>query len=90
MNSVFQSPAFQSDYKEYSEMISKLPTGKDKTELSGLLTKLVLEVKRIDDMHKEMVYSKTISTTGQEFRNNILELRKDLDSRLRIKRKQSS
>lgn len=90
MSLVFQSAQFQKDYKEYNKLISELPEGKQKTELSGLLTSLLLAVKRVDDMLKEMAYSKTISTTGQEFRNNILEIRKELDSKLKIKRTQSS
>lgn len=81
--SIFQSARFQEDYKKYKSAIDQMPEGNFKTEVKGLLSSLVAEVKKMDGMHVEMVFTKQLPSLGADFKENIISLRKKLDSKIR-------
>ena len=73
---------FKADVKRYSEAIEKIPEGQSKTEAKSLLNNLINEVKNMDNMYMDMVYSKQLTSLGGEIRDKITSLRKQLDSKL--------
>ena len=73
---------FKSDVKRYSEAIEKIPEGPSKTEAKTLLNNLIYEVKNMDNMYMDMIYSNQLTSLGSELRDKITSLRKQLDSRL--------
>jgi hypothetical protein len=73
---------FKSDVKRYSEAIEKIPEGPSKTEAKTLLNNLIYEVKNMDNMYMDMIYSNQLTSLGSELRDKITARRKQLDSRL--------
>ncbi len=74
---------FQEDVKRYTEQIEKLPDGQTKLEAKKLLNDLIYEVKNMDNMYMDMVYSKQLPSLGNELKDNIISIRKKLDSKLK-------
>jgi hypothetical protein len=64
-------------------MIATMPDGAAKQESHQLLNKLILETKKLDTMHMEMIYTNQMSSMGTDIKQNILTLRKKLDSKLK-------
>jgi hypothetical protein len=82
-NLLEKSGRFQQDYERYLEKIQKIPEGKFKQEVSHLLSKLVAEIKKLDNMHMEMIYTRQMPSMGSDMKQDILALRKKLDSKLK-------
>jgi soluble cytochrome b562 len=78
-----QTERFQTDVKRYRENIDKLITDQDKSEATRLLNDLIFAVKNMDNMYVEMVYAKQLPTQGNEMRDKIVSIRKQLDSKLK-------
>lgn len=78
-----KSKAFQSDVQRYTTIISQLPEGQDKFEMNKLLSSLIYEVKKMDDLHEEFVYNKQMSSLGTEFREKIQLIRKQLETKVK-------
>jgi hypothetical protein len=74
---------FQKDTKRWSQEINKLPDGQKKIECTKLLNDLIYEVKNMDNMHMDMIFSKQLTSMGGELKNKILAIRKKLDSKLK-------
>jgi hypothetical protein len=55
----------------------------DKLETTRLLNDLIFAVKNIDNMYVEMVYAKQLPTQGDEMRNKIVSIRKQLDNKIK-------
>jgi len=75
---------FKADVKRYSEAIDQVPEGPAKTEAKTLLNNLIYEVKNMDNMYMDMIYSKQMTSLGGELRDKITSLRKQLDSKLKF------
>jgi hypothetical protein len=60
-----------------------MPEGEFKREVKELLNKLVAEVRKLDTMHMEMIYTKQMPSMGADMKQDILTLRKKLDSKLK-------
>ena len=73
---------FKADVKQYSEAIDRMPESSLKTEATTLLNNLIYEVKNMDNMYMDMIYSKQLTYIGGELKDKIISLRKQLDSRL--------
>ncbi len=58
-----------------------MPEGNDREEFKKLLSNLVLEVKKMDTMFIDMIYSNQISSNGKEIRDNITDIRKRLEEK---------
>ena len=78
-----QTERFQTDVKRYRENIDKLVNEQDKLEATRLLNDLIFAVKNMDNMYVEMVYAKQLPTQGDEMRNKIVSIRKQLDSKIK-------
>jgi len=78
-----QSKAFQNDLIRYNTVINQLPDGNEKNELTRLLSNLIYEVKKLDDLHSELIYNKQMPSMGKEFRDKITNTRKLLESKIK-------
>ena len=83
MQQIKKSKIFQTDLARYSTAIEAMPEGPLKIEADRLLSSLIGEVRRMDEMHTEMVYTKQLPSMGQEFREKISTIRKQLDQKLK-------
>ena len=83
MSSLIKSTRFQEDCAKYHAAIDSMPEGAAKQESQQLLNKLIAEIKKLDSMHMEMIYSHQLPTMGSDMRQDILTLRKKLDSKLK-------
>jgi hypothetical protein len=83
MSSLIKSTRFQEDCAKYRTVIDTMPDGPAKQESQQLLNKLIAEIKKLDSMHMEMIYTKQMPSMGSDMRHDILSLRKKLDSKLK-------
>jgi hypothetical protein len=60
-----------------------MPEGNVKNETVHLLQKLIYSVKKLDSMHLEMIYSRQLPTMGNEMKDEILDLRKKIETRIK-------
>jgi len=74
---------FKSDVNRYTEAIERIPEGPSRSEAITLLNNLINEVKNMDNMYMDMIYSKQLTSLGGELRDKIMSLRKQLDSKLK-------
>ena len=82
MISLFDSPQFKKDYKNYQEEIRKITDNKAQEELTALLREFVEQVKLIDRYHSELNLSNRIPTGISEARSNLASSKKKLDSKI--------
>jgi len=82
-NLLQKSSRFQEDCVRYRAAIEAMPDGAAKQESQQLLNKLIAEVKKIDSMHMEMIYSRQLPTMGNDMKQDISNIRKKLETRLR-------
>lgn len=84
MSNILQkSTRFIKDCERYESVIATMPEGDVKNETVQLLQKLTYSIKKLDNMHLEMIYSKQLPTMGNEMRDEISGLRKKLETRIR-------
>ena len=83
MSSLIKSTRFQEDCARYRTAIDTMPDGPAKQESQQLLNKLVSEVRKLDTMHMEMIYTKQMPSVGSDMKQDILTLRKKLDTKLK-------
>ena len=84
MSSLLQrSSRFQEDCERYRTAINSMPDGAAKQESQQLLNKLIAEIKQLDNMHMEMVYSRQLPTIGGEMKQDITDIRKKLETRIK-------
>jgi hypothetical protein len=84
MSSLLQkSSRFQQDHERYLAKIEQIPEGEFKQEVKELLNRLISEVRKLDSMHMEMIYTKQMPSMGSDIKQDILTLRKKLDSKLK-------
>lgn len=82
-NLLQRSSRFQEDCVKYRTAIDSMPDGAAKQESQQLLNKLIAEIKKLDSMHMEMVYSRQLPTMGDEMKQDITTIRKRLETRLK-------
>ena len=78
-----RSSRFQEDCARYRTAIETMPNGAAKQESQQLLNTLIAEIKKLDSMHMEMVYSRQLPTMGGEMKQDITTIRKRLETRLK-------
>ena len=78
-----RSSRFQEDCARYRKAIETMPDGVSKQESQQLLNTLITEIKKLDSMHMEMVYSRQLPTMGGEMKQDITTIRKRLETRLK-------
>ena len=74
---------FKTDLARYSDAIDKISNEHEKLAAKKLLNDLIYEVKNMDNMYVDMVYAKQLPTMGNEMREKIVTLRKQLESKLK-------
>jgi molecular chaperone GrpE (heat shock protein) len=74
---------FQNDIARYRESIDKIIDEQEKLVANKLLNDLIYEVKNMDNMYVDMVYAKQLPTMGNEMRDKIGSIRKQLDNKLK-------
>ena len=82
-NLLQKSSRFQKDCEKYESVIATMPEGSVKNETVQLLQKLTYSIKQLDNMHLEMIYSRQLPTMGNEMKDEISDLRKKLETRIR-------
>jgi hypothetical protein len=75
---------FQNDIARYRESIAKISDEQEKLTATRLLNDLIHEVKNMDNMYVDMVYAKQLPTMGNEMRDKIGSIRKQLDTKLKL------
>ena len=83
MSSLIKSTRFQEDCAKYRTSIDTMPDGPAKQESQQLLNKLIAEIKKLDSMHMEMIYTRQMPSMGTDMKQDILALRKKLDNKLK-------
>ena len=81
-NLLQRSSRFQEDCAKYRTAIGTMPDGPAKQESQQLLNKLIGEIKKLDRMHMEMIYSRQLPTMGGDMKQDITNIRKQLDDKL--------
>jgi hypothetical protein len=74
---------FKSDLARYRESIDKISNEQEKLAATKLLNDLIHEVKNMDNMYVDMVYAKQLPTMGNEMREKIGSIRKQLDDKIK-------
>ena len=74
---------FQEDHTRYQSAINEMPEGDFKKEVGQLLTRLINEIKKLDGMHMEMVYTRQLPTMGGDMKQEITTLRRQLENKLK-------
>ena len=82
-NLLQRSSRFQEDCTRYRTAIDSMPDGAAKQESQQLLNKLIAEIKKLDSMHMEMIYSRQLPTMGDEMKQDIITIRKRLETRIK-------
>jgi hypothetical protein len=83
LQEIHKSSRFKKDYERYNTAISKLPEGEFKSKMTSSLIKLVNEIKKLDSLHAEMVYTGQLPSMGGDIKTTVTEIRKDLENNLR-------
>ena len=83
MLSLYNSEKFQKELKIYKEQIEKISDDTVKKNVENLISKLISEVKRLDSQHEEMIINRQMSSSGQDFKTKITEIRKSIDKKLK-------
>ena len=74
---------FKNDLARYSDAIDKISNEQEKLAATRLLNDLIHEVKNMDNMYVDMVYAKQLPTMGNEMRDKIGSIRKQLDAKIK-------
>lgn len=81
---IYKSNRFKEDVKKYDTAIREMADSPVKEEAKKLLADLVFEVKKMDNMYMDMIYNNQLGSLGNEFRERILNIRKKLDTKIKI------
>ena len=82
-NLLEKSSRFQEDYARYQSAIAAMPEGDFKQDVSHLLKKLVGEIKKLDGMHMEMVYTRQLPSMGTDMKQEITTIRRQLETKIK-------
>jgi hypothetical protein len=73
---------FKNDIARYEAAVNKLSNEQEKIAAKKLINDLIYEVSNMDNMHVDMIYARQLPSMGNEMRDKILSIRKQLDSKL--------
>jgi hypothetical protein len=82
-NLLEKSSRFQEDYTRYQSIIAEMPEGDFKQDVSTLLKRLVGEIKKLDSMHMEMVYTRQLPSMGGDMKQGITAIRRQLENKIK-------
>ena len=75
---------FRDDVQRYTEAINNLQDQQQKSQATRLLNDLIQAVKQLDNRYLDMVYARQLPSMGNEMRDNITHIRKQLENKLRL------
>jgi septal ring factor EnvC (AmiA/AmiB activator) len=75
---------FRDDIKRYTEAINNLQDQQQKSQATRLLNDLIQAVKQMDNRYLDMVYARQLPSMGNEMRDSITHIRKQLENTLRL------
>ena len=75
---------FKDDIKKYAAAIDGIEDQQLKSQTTKLLNDLIYAVKDIDNRHIDMIYARQLPSMGNEIREKITQIRKQLDNKLRL------
>jgi hypothetical protein len=70
---------FQNDLQRYTTAIDNLQDQQLKSQSTRLLNDLIQAVKEMDNRYIDMVYAKQLPSMGNEMRDKITQIRRQLD-----------
>lgn len=76
---------FKNDLARYTDAMNKISNEQEKLAAKKLINDLIYEVSNMDNMHMDMIYAKQLPSMGNEMRDKILSIRKQLDATLKSK-----
>ncbi len=82
IGNLYKSERFKEEVKRFDAAISQLEEGTAKENLKHLLSSLITEVKKMDNMYMDMVYTHQLGSMGNDFRSKIMSIRKQLEESL--------
>jgi molecular chaperone GrpE (heat shock protein) len=77
---------FKNDIARYTDAMNKISNEQEKLAVKKLINDLIYEVNNMDNMHMDMIYARQLPSMGNEMRDKILSVRKQLDSKLKIEK----
>jgi molecular chaperone GrpE (heat shock protein) len=77
---------FKHDIARYTDAMNKISNEQEKLAVKKLINDLIYEVNNMDNMHMDMIYARQLPSMGNEMRDKILSVRKQLDSKLKIEK----
>lgn len=83
MLSIYKSEKFQNEYNDFKTRIDKVDDLRLKSTLENLLRQLETKVKRLDSQHSELIMSRQMKSLGSDIKDELLDLRKSLDKKLK-------
>ena len=83
MLSIYKSDKFQNEYNDFKTRIDKVDDLRLKSTLENLLRQLETKVKRLDSQHNELIMSRQMKSLGSDIKDELLDLRKSLDKKLK-------
>ena len=84
MSEIYKNKRFTDDLSLYSTAIDKIADEQEKLAAKKLFSELIYEVKKMDNMYLDLVYSRSLGTAGNEFRDKIRSIRKQLKIKLKL------
>lgn len=81
MLSLEQSEYFKNDYNKFKEQIDLVKDLAVKAELYKLLDSLIVEVKKIDNLHKDFIFERR-PLDSKEIKQTISYIRKTISEKL--------
>lgn len=78
MLSLIKSRRFQEEYNKYKEIMESVSDETVKKKFDVLLTALVTEIRSVDTQHSNILSNRN-AVTGDDSKNKILEIRRQLD-----------
>ncbi len=83
LNPLAKSKRFQEDISKYSAAIQNIENESVKIEIKRLVNELMIKVKKMDDLHSEIIYTRQLPSMGKDFRDDIIGLRKKIETKIR-------
>ncbi len=82
MQNLYNSPRVQQELADFQRRLGQIEDGPYKNEISLLMKQLVNEIKKIDAGQHEMISTRREPIFVSETRDNILQLRRKINSQL--------
>lgn len=83
MQNLYNSPRVQQELADFNRRLGQIQDGAYKDEILLLIKQLINEIKKIDSGQQEMLLTRREPIFMRETRDNVLKLRRKIDSKLK-------